>query len=54
VELGLQVLEQIDDLGLDRDVEGGHGLVTDDQLGIEGEGRAMPIRWRWPPLNSCG
>ena len=38
VELGLQVLEQIDDLGLDRDVEGGHGLVTDDQLGIEGEG----------------
>ena len=32
VELVLEVLEQVDDLGLDRDVERGDGLVGDDQL----------------------
>jgi hypothetical protein len=34
-ELLLQVLEQVDDLGLDRDVEGAHRLVGDDQLGFQ-------------------
>jgi hypothetical protein len=47
VELGLEVLEQVDDLGLDRDVEGGDRLVADDQLGVEGEGAgdadALPL-----------
>ena len=23
-------------------------------LGCEASARAMPIRWRWPPENSCG
>ena len=32
VELVLEVLEQVDDLGLDRDVERGDRLVGDDQL----------------------
>src|SRR5262249_7344991 len=32
-----QVLEQVDDLRLDRDVEGGYGLIADDEFGIERE-----------------
>ena len=36
-ELALQVGEQVDDLGLDRDVEGGYGLVGDDQFGLDGQ-----------------
>ena len=35
---GLEVLHQVEDLGLDGDVEGRDGLVGHDQLGIEGEG----------------
>ena len=36
-ELLLQVLEQVEDLGLDRDVERRDGLVGDDQLRVQGE-----------------
>ena len=36
-ELLLQVLEQVDDAGLDRHVERRHRLVEDQQLGIERE-----------------
>src|SRR4051812_963470 len=36
-ELALQVAKKVEDLGLDRDVEGRHRLVGDDQLRIEGE-----------------
>ena len=36
-EVVLQVLEQVEDLRLDRDVERGHGLVADDQLRVERE-----------------
>ncbi len=36
-ELVLQVLEQVDDLALDRHVERGDGLVADDQLRIDAE-----------------
>lgn len=36
-ELGLQVLQEVDDLGLDRDVQGGHGLVQDDQSRFRGK-----------------
>ena len=45
VELVLQVLEQVDDLGLDRDVEGGNGLVGDDEVGIQRQraGEADPL-----------
>ena len=35
LELGLQVLHQVDDLGLDRDVERRDRLVADDELGME-------------------
>jgi hypothetical protein len=37
VELAAQVEEQVEDLALDRHVERRHGLVADDELGIEGE-----------------
>ena len=36
-ELLLNVREQVDDLGLDGDVERGDGLVADDQVGFQGE-----------------
>ena len=36
-ELVLQVLQQVDDLGLDRHVQRGDRLVGDDQLGPQGE-----------------
>ncbi len=36
-ELLLEVVEQVEDLALDRDIEGGHGLVADDELGVQGE-----------------
>ena len=35
---GLQVLQHIDDLGLDRHVQRGDRLVTDDEFRIGGEG----------------
>ena len=37
-ELVLQVVEQVDDAGLNRHVEGGDRLVEDQQLGLEHEG----------------
>ena len=33
----LQVLQKIDDLGLDGDVEGADGFVADDQFGFDGQ-----------------
>ena len=36
-ELVLQVLEQVDDAGLDRDVERRHRLVEHEQLRVERE-----------------
>jgi hypothetical protein len=42
VQLVLQVLEQVDDLGLDRHVERGHRLVGDDQLGPQRQGAGDP------------
>ena len=36
-ELLLQVLQEIEDLRLHRDVERGHGLVADDQAGVDRE-----------------
>ena len=37
-QLFLQVLEQVDHLGLDRHVQGGYRLVADDQLRVGGQG----------------
>jgi hypothetical protein len=53
-EAGLQVAQQVDDLRLDRHVERRDRLVADDELGLDASARAMPMRWRWPPENSCG
>ena len=38
VELGLQVLHQVDDLGPDRHVEGRDRLVGDDEVGLDRQG----------------
>ena len=45
VELGLQALEQVDDLGLDRDVEGRNWLVANDEGGVDRQraGDADPL-----------
>ena len=54
-EVALQVLEQVEDLRLDRDVERGDRLVGDEQLRARARARGRcSIRWRWPPENSCG
>ena len=38
VELLLQVLKEVEDLGPHRDVEGAHGLVCHHEAGVEGQG----------------
>jgi hypothetical protein len=52
--LGHEGLEQVEDLGLRRDVERGRGLVCDQQAGFSAMAAAMQTRWRWPPDSSCG
>src|SRR6266545_4649079 len=44
-ELFLELLEQVDDLRLNRDVESGHRLVRDDEVRVEreGSGKADPL-----------
>ena len=42
VEVALQVLEQVDDLRLDRDVERRDGLVAHDEVGVERERAREP------------
>ena len=42
VEVALQALEEVDDLGLDRDVERRDGLVADDEVGVERERAREP------------
>ena len=53
-ELLLQVEQQVHDLGLGGDVEGGRGLVGDQQLPGEARAMAMTTRWRMPPESWCG
>ena len=36
-KVSLEVLEKVDDLSLDRYVEGGHRFVADDQFGLDSE-----------------
>ena len=38
VELLLQVLQQVDDLGLYGHIQGGHRLVADDEVRVQGDG----------------
>ena len=54
IELRLQVGQEIDDLRLDGDIQGRDRLVGDDELRFRASARAIPIRWRCPPENSCG
>ena len=49
--VGLQFQQQVDDLGLEADVEGGGRLIGDEQGGPAGDGMAMVTRWRRPPLS---
>ena len=51
VELLLQLDQKVEDLRLDRDVECRDRLVGDDELRLQDERAASPIRCRWPPLN---
>ena len=50
----LELDEQVDDLRLDRHVERRGRLIAYDECGSTARARAMPMRWRWPPENSCG
>ena len=53
-ELVLQLFEEVDDAGLDADVERRDRLVEDENFGSTASALAMPTRWRWPPENWCG
>ena len=51
----LQVLHQVQHLRLHRDVERAHRLVGDHEArAASTSARAIAMRWRWPPENSCG
>ena len=53
-EVALQIGEQVEHVGLDRDIERGDDLVADDQAGRSARARAMLTRCFWPPESSCG
>ncbi len=53
-ELALQFHQQVDDLGLDRHIQGRDRFVAHNQFRIAGRARAIPRRWRCPPDISCG
>ena len=53
-QLLLQVVEQVEHLRLHRQVQRGDRLVADDDVGVSASARAMPMRCRCPPENSCG
>jgi hypothetical protein len=53
-ELVLKLLEQVDDLRLHGNVERGNGSSATISFGCRASARAMPMRWRCPPENSCG
>ena len=46
--------EEVEDPGLDGDVEGGGGLVGDEESGSLASAMAIITRWRWPPESWCG
>jgi hypothetical protein len=52
-ELALQILRQVDDLSLDRDVERRDRLIADDELGLRSQGAADADALALPE-NSCG
>ena len=54
VELALQLLQQLEDLILDRHVERRRRLVAEDSFGSPESAIAIITRWRMPPESSCG
>lgn len=49
IELGLQFLDQVENLGLDRHVERGDRLITNQESGPRANARAMATRCACPP-----
>ena len=54
IELVLQLLEQIHDLRLNRDVQCRHGLVADEELRIQGQGPCEPDSLALPTRELVG
>ena len=54
LELLLDAGKQRKHLSLHRDIERRDRLVGDQKMRSMERARAMQIRWRWPPENSCG
>ena len=54
VELTRELHQEVRDLRLRRGVERRQRLVEDDDGRFAASARAMAMRWRWPPENSCG
>jgi hypothetical protein len=55
VALALQLAQQIDHLGLEQHVERAEvGSSSTTKFGSSTTARAIEMRWRWPPENSCG
>ena len=46
--------QQVENLGLDRDVERGRGLVGDEELRLARDAIAIMARCRMPPESWCG
>jgi hypothetical protein len=53
-ELRLEILEQVQDLRLHRDVERRHRLVGDDELRVQGEAPRDADPLRCPPRTRAG
>ena len=49
-----ELIEKLEDLGLDGDVQGRDRLVEHHEFGVQGDGPAMPTRCFWPPERAWG
>lgn len=54
VKLLLQLLEEVDDLGLDRDIKCGNWLIADDQLRITSQSPGDPQALALPSTHFVG
>ena len=54
VEVALDLVDQLEDLGLHGHVERGRRLVGDQHVGLCTSAIAIIARWRMPPENWCG
>jgi hypothetical protein len=48
-EVALQLFQQVQDVGLDRDIERGHAFVGHHEFRPDTSARAIEMRCRWPP-----